>query len=130
MLGTAGCTGAEPAPGGGPPRRRYAKEPYIEMAPTAPGDPLSPPGEDALSMDVRSASFGGRPMDFKIQFVPPCFIRYYIPSPMARAPHGSVPEMCGSQTRLTTCEDVGRQHRDGWCLLLAPVHGDVESHAL
>ena len=33
-------------------------------------------------MDVRSAAFGGRLMDFKIQFVPPCFIRYYIPSPM------------------------------------------------
>ena len=65
---------------------RYAKEPYIEMSPTAPSDLLSPPpGAEALSMDVRSASFGGRTMDFKIQFVPPCFIRYYIPSPMVPA---------------------------------------------
>jgi hypothetical protein len=51
------------------------------MAQTATDDPLLPERE-AISIDVRSAAFGTRVIDFKIQFVPPCFVRYYIPSPM------------------------------------------------
>ena len=68
------------------------------MSPTAPSDPLSPPGGDALSMDVRSASFGGRTMEFKIQFVAPCFIRYYIPSPMVRG-RGCLPDWASCTTQ-------------------------------
>ena len=58
---------------------------HIELSPTDPSDPLFPQQPDAISMDVRSAAFGSRLTDFKIQFLPPCFVLYYIPAPMVRA---------------------------------------------
>ena len=57
---------------------------HIEISPTDPSDPLYPRQPDAISMDVRSAAFGSRLTDFKIQFLPPCFVLYYIPSPLVR----------------------------------------------
>ncbi|CAL8472283.1 g11825 [Coccomyxa elongata] len=54
---------------------------FFEITPTDRADPKHPT-QEAISMDVKSAAFGTRVIDFKIQFVPPCFIRYYIPSPM------------------------------------------------
>ena len=57
---------------------------FFEMSPTHREDPRHPP-QEAISMDVKSAAFGTKVIDFKIQFVPPCFIRYYIPSPLARS---------------------------------------------
>ncbi len=63
---------------------------FFEISPTDRADPKHPTRE-AISMDIKSAAFGTRVIDFKIQFVPPCFIRYYIPSPMARPPCSAMP---------------------------------------
>lgn len=53
---------------------------YYEIAPTPlPDRTFEFPGQDKISMDITS-KFMARTTHYKIQFVAPCLVRYYMPN--------------------------------------------------